>query len=84
MDAQELMRFASALANETLTTDARGAAFPVKSLASGIEFTPFSSGETRLVPREKLDEACPAFERSGSFRTGDYQSMTFDSLYLLA
>jgi hypothetical protein len=84
LTADSLLRFASGLEGERLTTMARGAAFTLRVLPVGIEITPESSGEARLVPREKVGRVCAEFQRLRSTKPGDYQAITFDASYLLA
>ena len=82
--ANELLRFASTLEGETVVTGARRAAFSIRVVPEGLEITPASSGTPRVVRREKIQSVLDEYERSGSTRTTDYLTVTFDSSYLLA
>ncbi|MHB8878693.1 MAG: hypothetical protein ACYC8T_33760 [Myxococcaceae bacterium] len=82
--ADELLRFATTLEGEQLVTLSRGAAFSLRVLPDGIEFTPLSSGKPRRILREMVQSVCEEYRRSGSIKPGDYLSVTFDASYLLA
>lgn len=84
LTADDLLRFATTLEGEPLTTLERRARFTVHVVPAGLEITPASSGKTRLVSREIVQRVCDEFERSRSERPGHYQEITFDASYLLA
>lgn len=79
MNADDLLRFASTLEGERLTTRARHAEFSVHAVSGGIEITPVSSGTPRFIPRSTLEHVCEEYLSSGSTRPGDYQKITFDA-----
>lgn len=83
-NADDLMRFAATLEGVELSTAARGAIFTVLALPTGLQITPASSGESRLVSREMVHKVCEENQRLGSTRPVDYQAISFDASYLLA
>lgn len=82
--ANELLRFVSTLEGETLVTGAQQAAFSVCVVPEGLKITPASSGTSRVVRREQIRRVLDEYARSGSTRPVDYQSVSFNSSYLLA
>jgi hypothetical protein len=84
LTADHLLRFASTLEGERLSTLARGAEFTLRVLPAGVEITPTSSGEPRLVSREIVQAVCDEYLQSQSLRPSDYKDVSFDASYLLA
>jgi hypothetical protein len=80
----DLLRFASNLRGERLTTAARRAEFSVHVVPGGLEITPESSRKRRFVSREMLQMVLDEYDRTRSVRPGKYHHITFDSSYLLA
>jgi hypothetical protein len=83
IDADDLLRFASRIEGQRLKTRVRGAGFSVRILAEGLEITPESSGEPRLVRREGIEIVLDEYHRSSSLQPADYHEITWDSSYLL-
>lgn len=81
--ADELLRYASTLEGQLLTTAGGRATFTIRVLPRGIEVTPESSGTPRIVPRETLQLVIDEYEQSRNLAPGQYQSITFDASYLL-
>lgn len=84
LTAESLLSFANDLEGERLNTLSRAAGFTLRVLPTGIEITPGSSGQPRVVSREIVQRVCEEFQRTRSMRPSDYHSMTFDSSYLIA
>src|SRR5439155_26327825 len=84
LTADDLLRFGSTLEGERLTTLRYSKPFTLRVLPNGLEITPGSSGEPRLVFREMVQAVCDEYKRSRSTRPSDYQAITFDVSYLLA
>ena len=83
LTANDLLRYASALEGQRLTTAGGRAAFTVRVLPRGIEVTPESSGNPRIVPRAAIQLVIEEYEQSRNLQPGQYQSITFDASYLL-
>ncbi len=82
--AAELIRFAGALGGQRLLTPDRKAAFAVRVRADGIEVTPESSGEPRVVSGERLARVCERYSHTQSQKPGDYKDDCFHASYVLA
>lgn len=83
LTADELLRDASGLEGQQLTTAGGRAAFTVRVLPRGLEVTPASSGTPRMIPRETIQLVIDQYELSRNLQPGQYQSITFDASYLL-
>jgi hypothetical protein len=83
LTADELLRYASTLERQRLTTAGGRATFTIRVLPRGLEVTPESSGTPRIVPPETIQLVIDEFERSRTLQPGQYQSITFDASYLL-
>jgi len=83
LDTNELLRYASKLEGQRLTTAGGRASFTVRVLPRGIEVTPESTGNSRVVPRETIALVIEQYEQSRNLQPGQYQSITFDASYLL-
>jgi hypothetical protein len=83
LTADELLRYASGLEGHRLTTAGGRAIFTVRVLPRGVEVTPESSGNPRIVPRETVQLVIDEYEQSRNLQPGQYQSITFDASYLL-
>ncbi len=64
-------------------TRSRKASFTFDITPTGVAFTP-ATGKVRPVSTADLQKVCDHFARTGSFRPGDYQSISFHASYLLA
>ena len=84
MNARDLRSFASKLRGEILVTLSRGVSFRVEIHGSGLAFTPLSSGVTRPETLNRLQLVIDEFERSHSYRAGDYQDFSVNASYVLA
>lgn len=82
--AKELLRFASVFEGETLVTRAQQAAFSICVVPEGLKITPTFSGKPRVVRKEEIRSVLGEYARSGSTQPADYQSLSFNSSYLLA
>ena len=83
LTADELLRYASELEGQQLTTAGGRALFSVRVLPQGIEVTPASSGTPRTISRETIQLVIDQYEQSRNLQPGQYQSITFDASYLL-
>lgn len=83
LTTDELLRYASKLERQSLTTAGGRATFMVRVLSRGIEITPESSGTPRTVARETIQLVIDEYEQSRNLQPGQYQSITFDASYLL-
>ena len=81
--ADELLRYAATLQGERLTTAGGRAAFMVRVLPRGLEVTPESSGNPRVISPEMIQLVIDQDEQSRNLQPGQYQSLTFDASYLL-
>jgi PIN domain nuclease of toxin-antitoxin system len=84
LTADDLLGFASTVEGEQLPTIGGRATFALRVLPGGIEITPASSGESRVVTRGKIERVCEEYERLRSTRPDDYKTITFDASYVLA
>lgn len=82
--ADELIRYASKLEGQRLTTAGGRATFAVHVSLRGLEVTPESSAIPRIVTRETIQLVIEQYNRSRSLLPGQYQSITFDASYLLS
>ncbi|HEX2076904.1 MAG TPA: hypothetical protein VHG08_04320 [Longimicrobium sp.] len=81
--ADELLRYAATLEGERLATAGGRAGFTVRVVPRGLEVTPASSGNPRVVPRETIQLVIDQYEQSRNLQPGRYQSITWDASYLL-
>ena len=84
LTADDLIAFATTIEHVPLVTLARKVSFKLRVVPEGIEFTPESSGQSRVVSRDIVQRLCDEFTISRSFRPGEYASVSFDASYLLA
>jgi hypothetical protein len=84
ISVDELLRYASGLENERLTTAGGRASFSMKIVPQGIEITPDSSREPHIDDRETIQLVLDEYERSRNLQPGQYQEITADASYLLA
>ena len=84
MTVNEFFRFASTLEGQRLETGARRAGFSFSVIPEGLEITPESSGNPRLVQRSRIELFLEEYDRTRSTRKRDYQEISFDASYLLA
>lgn len=78
-----LIAFAIDLSGDSLATSTERAPFSLKVVPAGLEVTPRSTNESRLVPRAKIQAACDAFFTLGSTRPVDYPDIGFHNSYIL-
>jgi hypothetical protein len=83
LTTDELLRYASGLEGQRLTTAGGRAVFTVRVLPRGIEVTPESSGTPRLVLHDTIRLVIDQYEQSRNPQPGQYHSITFDASYLL-
>jgi hypothetical protein len=83
LTADELLRYASTLEGQRLTTAGGRATFTARVLPRGLEVTPDSSGTPRTVTREIIALVIDQYEQSRNLAPGPYHAITFDSSYLL-
>src|SRR4051812_20341930 len=69
---------------KTLTTRARGTTFAVEVDGRGLIFTPVSSGQGRPETARRIQSVLDEFERTKSFKAGDYQQLSMNASYILA
>lgn len=84
LTADELLRYASKLEGQRLTTAGGRATFTIRILPRGLEVTPESSGTPRIVAPETIQLVIDQYEQSRNLQPGQYHSLTFDSSYLLS
>ncbi|MEW5930398.1 MAG: hypothetical protein AB1941_23300 [Gemmatimonadota bacterium] len=83
VSVDDLLRYASDLQNERLTTAGGRASFTVRVLPRGIEITPESSRKPRLVQRDKIRAVLDQYQESRNLQPGQYQAISFDASYVL-
>ena len=83
ISSEEFLHFASTLEGERITTAGGRASFTVRVLPMGLEITPDSSRKPRFVRPDKIQAVLNEYEQSRKLQPGQYQSVTFDSSYLL-
>jgi hypothetical protein len=83
LTTDKLLRYASTLEGQRLTTAGGRATFTVRVLPRGIEVTPESSGTPRIVSHETIQLVITQYEQSRNLQPGQYQSITFDASYVL-
>ena len=81
--ANELLDSMKSVEGGQFLTQSREASFTLKMTPTGVTFTP-ATGKTRPVSTADLQKVSAHFAKTGSFRPGDYQSISFHASYLLA
>jgi hypothetical protein len=84
LTADHLLQYASRLEGQRLTTAGGRATFTIRVLPRGLEVTPESSGNARIISLQIIQLVIDQYEQSRNLQPGQYQSITFDASYLLA
>ncbi len=81
--SDEVISFARTLDGQILETNTRRNSFTVSVVEEGLEYTPLSTGKSRMQKRKWIDRVCKQFSEANSLMRRDY-SYTVHGSYLLA
>lgn len=82
--AETLFAFARSQQGETLRTLQHKSPFRVKVVGDFLEITPDSSSAPRREGRDSVATILAKLEKTMSFKTSDYQKISFNASYVLA
>ena len=81
---ESFLDFCKSLDGQEVCTLKRHAKFKVKVVGQDLEFTPFTTGQSRTHNKDYVRGVLDMFNNSQSFRPSDYKHYTVNASYQLA